>query len=367
MSTLHIVFLSLAISQMLVLASYIFMYHWRSVLGLLAGGLVLTLISGLLGEGLNSLVNSQSSPWLIYFTMALNRVGNISMFLVWMLSLKLFDDNFEISKVRIGIWLLIFTSLIMRSIGSYYAHYLIELSFFSNLVTWVYSQLVLIGFSLAAIYTAMEGWRRDLVIERRFERVIFVVCVAILLLLMGGNRSIWVLSLVSEGSYFPGMPVPMISYSVYAYCVTVALFLWAFRVVNLSFIRTPTGPNLHKVSNEQVARERDLIDQIKKVIADEKLYRNSNLTVRMLAENLNSQEYLVRRAINNHMGYRNFSEFLNHYRIDETIELLVGTNEPITNIGFDVGYTSLSSFYKAFKALNNTTPKDYRANHKPKI
>jgi len=79
-----------------------------------------------------------------------------------------------------------------------------------------------------------------------------------------------------------------------------------------------------------------------------------------------SQEYLVRRAINNHMGYRNFSEFLNHYRINETIQLLSETDDPITSIGMDVGYTSLSSFYKAFKTTHGVTPKQYRAQHSEK-
>ena len=94
---------------------------------------------------------------------------------------------------------------------------------------------------------------------------------------------------------------------------------------------------------------------------EKKLYHESSLTVPALADYMASQEYLVRRAINNHMGYRNFSEFLNHYRIRETAQLLVETKEPITKIGLDVGYTSLSSFYKAFKTKNDVTPKDYRA------
>jgi AraC-like DNA-binding protein len=363
MPTLYIVFLSLAVSQLLVLGIYIFLYHRRSPLGLLSGGLVLTLMSGLLGEGLNSIVNPLSPTFLIYFTMALNRIGNVSMFLIWMLSLKLFDDTFEITKVHTGIWVLVVTSLIMRSIGSYYAHYAIELSVIADAVTWVYSQLVLLVFSLAAIYVAIEGWRSDLVIERRIERVIFVICVVTLLLLMVGNRSFWVFNAIAEGAGFRAMPLPAIAYSIYAYFVTSALFLWAFRVVNLSVIRRPVVPALDKVNDEQFARERELSIQIKAVMEEEKLYHESSLTVRALAKYVASQEYLVRKAINNHLGYRNFSEFLNHYRISETSQLLVGTKAPITTIGLNVGYTSLSSFYKAFKAIHDVTPKEYRAQH----
>jgi len=99
---------------------------------------------------------------------------------------------------------------------------------------------------------------------------------------------------------------------------------------------------------------------------EEKLYRISSLTVLGLAKRVASQEYLVRRAINNRLGYRNFSEFLNLYRIRETTQLLKDTDEPITNIGLDVGYTSLSSFYTAFKSMHDVTPKQYRALHSQK-
>jgi hypothetical protein len=57
MPVVDIVFLSLAASQLLVMAIYIFLYHRQSALGLLSGVLILTLISGLLGEGLNFVVS----------------------------------------------------------------------------------------------------------------------------------------------------------------------------------------------------------------------------------------------------------------------------------------------------------------------
>jgi AraC-like DNA-binding protein len=297
--------------------------------------------------------------------MTLNRVGNVSMFLVWLLSLKLFDDNFKIRRVHPGIWVLAITSLIMRSIGSYYANYAIELGAFAYFITWVYSQFVLLGFSLTAVYVAVKGFRSDLVIERRYERVIFVICVAILLLLMAGNRGAWVINAIAEGT-FSAAPLPPVLYSIYAYFVTVALFFWKFRVVDLLVFRSSARSAPDKVDDEQFSRERKLSAQIKGVMEKEKLYHESSLTVPVLAAHVASQEYLVRRAINNHMGYRNFSEFLNHYRINETIQLLSETDDPITSIGMDVGYTSLSSFYKAFKTTHGVTPKQYRAQHSEK-
>jgi AraC-like DNA-binding protein len=40
--------------------------------------------------------------------------------------------------------------------------------------------------------------------------------------------------------------------------------------------------------------------------------------------------------------YRNFSDFINHYRILDAGRQLIGTDKLISNIGLEVGYISLS-------------------------
>ncbi|MCG8415297.1 MAG: helix-turn-helix transcriptional regulator [Pseudomonadales bacterium] len=363
MPALTVVFLALAVSHLLLLGLYIGIYHRHSVLGVLAGCLALSLIAGLLGEGLNTVVRPSSSTFAIYLTMAFNRIGNLSVLLTWLIALKLFDDDSELSQVHSSVWALAITALVARSVGSYYANYGIEFGTLFNFVTWGYSQAVLFGFSLASIYIAIKGYRSDLVLERRKERVIFVLCVAVLLILMAGNRGVWVLTTLAGESLFRGPPLPEVAYSIYAYFVTVALILWKFRVSNLSTEKSKTKQAVSSSAQAPNELDQELMASIKSAMEDEKLYHQSNLTVAGLAEHVASQEYLVRRAINNHMGYRNFSDFLNHYRIDETSRLLAETDEPISNVGFDVGYTSLSSFYKAFKAKHAITPKKYRAIH----
>ncbi len=366
MSVYYLVFLTLAVSQLLLLGLYILLHHRHSALGVLSGCLALTLVAGLLGEALNVLVSADNPTLLIYMTMALNRIGNVSMLLTWLLALKLFDDNFDLRRVHLGVWLLISTALIARSIGSYYANYEVDIGFVGGVLTWGYSQTVLLGFSLASIYVAIKGYRSDLVIERRHERVIFVICAAILLLLMAGNRGIWVITALTGGTLFSATPIPAVVYSIYAYFVSLALFLWKFRVIDLSDKKIRTRAEVDPLSMEKLEQEKELSNRVKQAMEQEKLYHEPSLTVAALATHVGSQEYLVRRAINKHMGYRNFSDFLNHYRISETSLLLTSSDEPISNIGLDVGYTSLSSFYKAFKTRYAMTPRQYRAQHAAK-
>ena len=52
-------------------------------------------------------------------------------------------------------------------------------------------------------------------------------------------------------------------------------------------------------------------------------YRQEGLTIGRLAEQLGTQEYRLRRLINRRLGYRNFNEYLNDYRIREARALLV--------------------------------------------
>jgi len=92
-------------------------------------------------------------------------------------------------------------------------------------------------------------------------------------------------------------------------------------------------------------------------------YQETGLTIRMLAEKLDYPEHQLRRLINGHLGYRNFSAFLNHYRIDAAKAQLADPDRartPVLTIALNLGYASLGPFNRAFKAATEMTPTDYR-------
>ena len=92
-------------------------------------------------------------------------------------------------------------------------------------------------------------------------------------------------------------------------------------------------------------------------------YRRENLTLKDLADEVSLPEYRVRAVINKELGYRNFNEFINEFRIDEAATRLRTEPEtPISNIALDVGYRTLSSFNRAFRKQKDTTPTAYREN-----
>jgi AraC-like DNA-binding protein len=121
---------------------------------------------------------------------------------------------------------------------------------------------------------------------------------------------------------------------------------------------------------EQGARGATLIDELERLMVEEKIYREENFTIRRLAEALNIKEYRLRRLINTNLGYRNFNQFLNQYRIEEVARLLVDPDTrhlPVLSIALDMGYRSLSPFNKAFREIKGMTPTEYRSRYAPRL
>jgi len=96
---------------------------------------------------------------------------------------------------------------------------------------------------------------------------------------------------------------------------------------------------------------------------DDGYYRETGLTISMLAQSLDYPEHRVRRLINGHLGYRNYSAFLNSYRIAAAMEQLADpefARTPVLTIALDLGYASLGPFNRAFKDVAGMTPTDFR-------
>lgn len=95
----------------------------------------------------------------------------------------------------------------------------------------------------------------------------------------------------------------------------------------------------------------------------EAVYREPGLSIGALAELLETPEHRLRSLINQRLGYRNFSAFLNHHRIGEAKALLVDPQHvdlPILTIAMDLGYGSLAPFNRAFRETVGQSPSEYR-------
>lgn len=95
----------------------------------------------------------------------------------------------------------------------------------------------------------------------------------------------------------------------------------------------------------------------------DELFRTEGLTLTALSEKLGEQEYKLRRAINSGLGYRNFNEYLNFYRMRAAKKFLEnGENRayPLIHLALDLGYAAPAPFNRAFKDATGIAPGEYR-------
>lgn len=102
-----------------------------------------------------------------------------------------------------------------------------------------------------------------------------------------------------------------------------------------------------------------LLARIEAILMQEKLYREMNFNREQFAKKLDVAEHVLSRAINQALG-KNFNELVNGYRIDEAKQRLVSEATSVTAIAFEVGFSSIASFNRVFKAMVGRSPTEYR-------
>lgn len=104
------------------------------------------------------------------------------------------------------------------------------------------------------------------------------------------------------------------------------------------------------------------LQEIKAYIEREKPYKQADLSINRLAEDLKISPRRLSFLINNYIG-KNFMTFINDYRIEMAKTQLVESDdsaETVLEVMYDVGFNSKSSFYTLFKSKTGYTPLAYK-------
>ncbi|WDE12427.1 helix-turn-helix domain-containing protein [Thalassomonas haliotis] len=217
-------------------------------------------------------------------------------------------------------------------------------------------QLILL---LHIIFIALKDLKDDLVTARRNSRLVLTLasCVyfSLILMLELGDASLRDATLFSLGN--AGLVL-----------LSTSLFSWYFfrdsfkdltplssTVENQQEITDNTAP---VIPVEYQAVYQQLCQQMANG-----LYMQSQLTIKALANELATPEHQLRKLINQHLGFRNFSDFLNSYRLVEAcsqLEDIRHIRKPILTLALELGYGSVATFNRAFKAKTGRSPKEYR-------
>jgi AraC-like DNA-binding protein len=101
-------------------------------------------------------------------------------------------------------------------------------------------------------------------------------------------------------------------------------------------------------------------EQLNQIMEKEKIYRNCEITLSKMAMKLEIEPHHLSAYLNKKLK-QNFNTYINSYRIQEAIYLLKNEVEiSITTIAYEVGFSSISQFYRAFKKFVGQRPTAYR-------
>ncbi len=107
--------------------------------------------------------------------------------------------------------------------------------------------------------------------------------------------------------------------------------------------------------------EMKLYFELRDLMEKEALYLNSELTLRMVADKLNTNTKYLSQVVNHHAGI-NFQNFLNTYRIKAAKARICSDqykNLTLYGIARQCGFRNKSTFYKVFKDIVGMTPRKY--------
>lgn len=206
-----------------------------------------------------------------------------------------------------------------------------------------------------ALLIAARGRPDDLIERRRLFRVFFIVIVAVQVgtvlaveLFIGELQTGW-LTLINVS------------------LIAILTFGLAVPLLRLDRDFFPRVPQDESGTGDGEAEELSPAEAVLKkallAAMSGGAYRRTGLTIRGLAEELGHPEHRLRQLINGRLGYRNFSAFLNSYRIPEAQQALADpaqVRKPVLTIALDLGYGSLGPFNRAFKTATGQTPTEYR-------
>lgn len=286
--------------------------------------------------------------WEIPFVFILVGGAFIIPIILWLLSNTLFNDHFQLEKRH---W-----AILGGVIALQYCLFFLRDSVWAGPETTLgilrgfLPQMISFIFVVLAAFAAYSGRQADLIESRIRLRSQLILLSAVLIastlfgeIVLLDNAAPQLLEIFHKGLIF----------------VMILYFAASTLTFSADFYRSEPTP----ASENESVPSPQLIENLESLMAAEKFYREEGLTIGRLSEKLNEKEYKLRRVINQHLGYRNFNDFLNQYRIREACGILEDPQQAeltILEIAYHLGYKSLGPFNGAFKQQTGLTPTAYR-------
>jgi AraC-like DNA-binding protein len=217
-----------------------------------------------------------------------------------------------------------------------------------------------------AFWLVWSGWTADLVEKRAQFRLVFLV----------GTGIVAALVVLAALFYGPAAQRPMparLAEAIGLFAVSLGLAIALMRLdddflppektnASASPFAAKTDP-INAAIDPEPDRDADDLARLDTLMRKQEAWRETGLTIGGLAARAAVPEYRLRRLISQQLGYRNFTAFLNEYRLSAAASRLADPGQlriPVLTIALDHGWGSIGPFNRAFRTRFGMTPTDYR-------
>lgn len=213
------------------------------------------------------------------------------------------------------------------------------------------------------IYVVFSGWVMLPLLKKilrkeslkTFEKWVLTIWGGVFLLL---TSYVWAILSITKGSYILG-----------ALCFSIIIYLVVFTLLYRKKTHDLSSFSTQKYADKKLNEQEALLmmDKLQRVMLEKKRFKDPNLKLNDLAKEVNLSGHQLSQLLNEH-SEKNFSLFVNEYRIDEACKLLSeNLHLTVDAIGDEVGFNSKSTFFAAFKKIKGLTPSAYQKLNTPDL
>ncbi len=166
--------------------------------------------------------------------------------------------------------------------------------------------------------------------------------------------------------------IPIFGDTLIHYSSLIVLLVFSFYFVNRVLVKALNQPQIfsgiqknelakYSGSNLKTEEFSKYKSQLIEIMEKEKAFLNPSLTIKDLAEQLNTSPKVLSQVINQGFN-KNFFDFVNSYRCEEVKNILRQSDSKMTILEamYQSGFNSKSSFNKEFKKLTHQTPSEFK-------
>ncbi|MDH5720245.1 MAG: helix-turn-helix domain-containing protein [Spirochaetia bacterium] len=119
--------------------------------------------------------------------------------------------------------------------------------------------------------------------------------------------------------------------------------------------------NFHQYSKSrlEITKLKEIKEKLSFLMESEKFYLHDKVKMQQIAKKINFSPYQISEYINSQLN-QNFNDYINSYRIEEAQRLLLEKKElNILQTGFEAGFNSTATFYRAFQKFTGLSPEKW--------